>query len=172
MTKNLTRPWFEYILKEQKIKEERGTAVMEKQFEVLLIDDNTADIELTKEAFAENEINIGFHFVMNAEKAMLFLKKEGEYVYAPKPDIILLDINIPGKSGLEFLNEIKSGEEFRHIPVIMLTSSGAEKDIRESYKLHANCYITKPAEFEEFLRIIRLIKEFWFETVKMQDDNA
>ncbi|MFP4466189.1 MAG: response regulator [Candidatus Goldiibacteriota bacterium] len=144
----------------------------EKKFEILLVDDNTADIELTKEVLEESGINTVFHAFTGAEKAMRFLKKQGEYGCVPEPDIIMIDINIPGENGLDLLEKIKTDETIKHIPVFMLTASEEKKDINRAYKLHANCYITKPAGFEEFLKIVKRIKEFWFETIKLPGENV
>lgn len=133
---------------------------------ILLVEDNPADVLLTKESFEKvrvfNELNI----VENGIDAMSFLLKNGNFSNAPTPDLILLDLNLPGKSGMEILEDIKSREELKSIPVVILTSSEEEEDILKSYKLHASAYVTKPINLEGFGKIVSGIEGFWFSIVR------
>jgi CheY-like chemotaxis protein len=138
-----------------------------KSFEILLVEDSPSDIFLTREAFqVVRDINC-VHAVHDGVEALAFLRREGKYSEAPRPDIILLDLNMPRKDGRELLAEIKHDENLQSIPVIVLTSSSAEQDIRNAYSLHANCYITKPADFDRFKEVIRAIDNFWFLNVTL-----
>lgn len=138
-----------------------------KPVDILLIEDNPGDIFLTKKAFKSCKMSNRLFVVEDGEKAISFLKKEGEFKDAVTPDIILLDLNLPGKDGREILTEIKDDEEMKKIPVIILTSSEAEIDILTTYKLHANSYIVKPVDFAKFLDIVTTIENFWFSIVKL-----
>ena len=138
-----------------------------KSVDILLIEDNPGDIFLTKKAFKSCKLSNRLFVAEDGEKAISFLKKEGEYKDAVTPDIILLDLNLPGKDGREILAEIKEDEDLKSIPVIILTSSDAEKDILTTYKLHANSYIVKPVDFTKFLEIVSSIENFWFTIVKL-----
>ncbi len=140
---------------------------MVRPIEILLADDSYEDIELTQEALNWNGISSILHTVENGEECLQFLRKVGPYKDTPVPDILLLDLNMPKKGGREVLYEIKSDENLMHIPVIVLTTSKAEKDIIESYNNHANCFITKPVDFDSFVSVIREIEQFWFKTVKL-----
>ncbi len=137
------------------------------QVEILLVEDNPGDVRLTIEALKEgkvaNQINVAFDGI----EAMAFLHREGNYANAPKPDLILLDLNLPKKNGREVLAEIKMDPDLRYIPVVILTSSQAEKDIITTYNLYANCYITKPVDFDQFINVVRSIEDFWFTVVKL-----
>lgn len=135
--------------------------------EILLIEDNMADVRLTKEVLKDSKVRNNLHFVMDGVEAVSFLRKEGKYQDAPKPDLILLDLNLPKKDGREVLEEIKNDEILRRIPVVVLTTSKAEQDILRSYNLHANCYITKPVDLEQFITVVKSIEEFWFTIVKL-----
>lgn len=135
--------------------------------EILLIEDNPGDIRLTEEAFKEGKIRNNLRVVTNGVKAISFLRKEGKYKKAVRPDLILLDLNLPKKDGREVLAEIKNDKNLRRIPVVVLTTSKAEEDIVRSYDLHANSYITKPVDMDDFIGIVRSIEEFWFNIVKL-----
>ena len=135
--------------------------------EILLVEDNPGDVDLTIEALREGKVCNHLSTVEDGVEAMAFLKQEGIYRDAPRPDLILLDLNLPRKDGRETLTEIKRSPDLCDIPVVILTTSEAEKDITESYKLHANCYIKKPVDFEQFIQIVRSIENFWFVIVKL-----
>lgn len=130
---------------------------------ILLVEDNEGDILLTLDAFEESKFKTQVSVARNGQEALDFLKKQGEYSDAPKPDLILLDINIPIFSGHEVLVEIKQDEKFKEIPVIMLTTSSNEKDIKKAYSNHCNSYIQKPLEMDEFMQSILKIEEFWLQ---------
>lgn len=134
---------------------------------ILLVEDNEGDILLTREAFDERKIINKFSVAKNGREAVDFLFKRGAYSGAETPDLVLLDINLPVKSGLEVLREIKSSAETAEIPVIMLTTSSRDKDISQAYKNHANSYITKPLEMREFLNAVLKIEEYWLRLVKL-----
>ncbi len=142
-----------------------------KEVHILLVEDNEGDIVLTLEAFEESKILNKFSVVRNGKDALDFLFKQAPYEDAKEPDIILLDINLPLKSGIEVLQEVKNDDRVRHIPVIMLTTSSAEKDISLSYKHHANCYITKPVEVFKFLEAVNAIEHFWLQIVTLDGKN-
>ena len=134
---------------------------------ILLIEDNPGDIRLTQEVLKEGKIRNILSVVMDGEEALLFLKKEGIYTNSATPDIILLDINLPKKDGREVLAEIKSDKNLMLIPVIVLTTSSAEQDILNMYTHHANCYIMKPVDFNQFIEVIKSIENFWLTIVKL-----
>jgi CheY-like chemotaxis protein len=138
-----------------------------KPIHILLVEDNEGDIVLTREALEESRIINELSVVRNGKEALDFVFRRGAYQDALPPDLILLDINLPMRNGLEVLREIKENEQVRHIPVIMLTTSSAEKDITTSYQHHANCYITKPVEITRFLEAIAGIEYFWLNIVKL-----
>jgi chemotaxis family two-component system response regulator Rcp1 len=137
--------------------------------DILLIEDNPGDILLTKEAFSECNGSHNFETVNDGIEAMKYLRKEGKYKIAPKPDLILLDLNLPRKDGREVLYEIKKDNDLKSIPVIILSTSKNEKDIHKTYELNANCYISKPVELEYFFKIISKLNHFWFKTVKLPE---
>jgi len=137
--------------------------------DILLVEDNPGDIQLTKEALAETKILTNLFITENGLEAVNFLFKKNQYQNAPRPDIIILDLNLPIKDGREVLDIIKQDESLKRIPVVILTSSKAEEDIVRSYNLHANCYITKPLDFEQFIQIVQNIEQFWFTVVKLPD---
>ncbi len=139
--------------------------------EILLVEDNPGDVRLTQEALKEAKVRNNLYVVGDGEKALAFLHQEGEFKDAPRPDIILLDLNLPKKNGQEVLAEIKSDPSLRRIPVVILTTSKAEEDILRSYDLHANCYITKPVDFEQFIKVVQSIEEFWLTVVKLPDGD-
>jgi two-component system, chemotaxis family, response regulator Rcp1 len=138
-----------------------------KEIEVLLVEDNPGDIQLTKEAFVEGKVHNNLNVVMDGVEAMAFLRKEGKYRDAPRPDLILLDLNLPKMDGREVLAEIKKDEKLMTIPVVILTTSGAEEDIIKTYHLHANCYITKPVDLNQFINVVQSIENFWLTMVKL-----
>lgn len=135
--------------------------------EILLVEDNMADIRLTKEILKDSKVRNNLHFVMDGVEAISFLRKEGQYSDAPKPDLVLLDLNLPKKDGREVLEEIKNDENLKRIPIVVLTTSKAEQDILKTYNLHANCYITKPVDLDQFITVVKSIEEFWFTIVKL-----
>jgi CheY-like chemotaxis protein len=138
-----------------------------KPVEILLVEDNEGDVVLIEEVFEESKIKNSLHVAEDGEEAMLYLHGEGKFSGSPRPDIILLDLNLPNKDGREVLREIKEDENLHNIPVIVLTTSNAEKDILRAYELHANAYITKPLDFDQFLNVVGSIVNFWLEVVKL-----
>jgi two-component system, chemotaxis family, response regulator Rcp1 len=139
----------------------------ERPIEVLLVEDSPADVRLTREAFKDAKMHIGLHVVSDGVEAMAFLDREEEYANAPRPDLILLDLNLPKKSGREVLEEIKENPLLKTIPVVILTTSSSEDDIMRSYFLHANCYISKPVNLEGFLKVVKSIESFWLTVVEL-----
>jgi chemotaxis family two-component system response regulator Rcp1 len=135
--------------------------------DILLVEDNPGDVRLTIEALKEDKLQNNLHVVKDGIEAMAFLCQEGEYADAPRPDLILLDLNLPKKDGREVLEEIKADESLKRIPVVILTTSQAEEDILKTYDLHANCYITKPVNLDQFIKVVRSIEEFWLTIVKL-----
>ncbi|MGJ5631012.1 response regulator [Nostoc edaphicum CCNP1411] len=141
------------------------TAIM--PIEVLLVEDNPGDAQLTRIALEDSKISIHLNVVEDGVEAMAFLRKQDKYAKAAHPDIILLDLNLPRKDGREVLAEIKGDENLKRIPVVVLTTSQAEEDILKAYNLSANCYITKPVDFDQFVKIVQSIENFWFAIVKL-----
>jgi len=135
--------------------------------EILLVEDNPGDARLAKEALKESKMRNNLHHVVDGVEAMAFLKKEGKYKDMPTPDLLLLDLNLPKKDGREVLAEIKADKELRRIPVVILTTSKAEADILKTYDLHANCYINKPLDLNQFMIVIKSIEDFWLSIVKL-----
>lgn len=135
--------------------------------EILLVEDSPSDAFLTTEALKESKRSIQVHTVQDGVEALAFLRREPPHTNAPRPDLILLDLNLPRKDGREVLAEIKADSRLGCIPVIVLTSSGAEQDIAHAYRLHANCYLLKPADFSNFKNIVRLLDEFWLRVVRL-----
>ena len=135
--------------------------------EILLVEDNEGDIGLVEEVFQEGRINYNLSVAEDGEEAMMFLRNEGQFANATRPDLILLDLNLPGKDGREVLKEVKEDDDLKKIPVVVLTTSKAEEDILKSYDLHANSYITKPVDFNQFMNVIKSIESFWLEVVKL-----
>lgn len=135
--------------------------------EILMVEDNPGDVRLVREALKEYKLRNNLHAVHDGVEAMAFLRQKGQYAGAPRPDLILLDLNLPQKDGREVLAEIKSDPDLRRIPVVVLTSSQAEQDILKAYDLNANCYITKPVDLDRFIEIVRAIDEFWLTIVKL-----
>lgn len=135
--------------------------------EILLVEDNPGDARLTREALRDGKVRNNLSVVVDGVEAMAFLRREGPYAGAQRPDLILLDLNLPRKSGREVLAEVKSDPELARIPVVVLTTSKADEDVAKAYEYHANCYITKPVDFEEFNTVVRSIEEFWFTIVRL-----
>jgi len=135
--------------------------------EILLVEDSPADVRLAQEAMKEAKVLNNLSVVDDGIKAMQFLRKEAPYAKAPRPELILLDLNLPRKDGREVLGEIKSDPELRRIPVVVLTTSHAEGDILRAYNLHCNCYITKPVDFQQFLLVVKSIEDFWLTVVRL-----
>ncbi|MBO2449118.1 response regulator [Actinomadura barringtoniae] len=135
--------------------------------EVLLVEDDPGDVLLTTEAFEHNKVKNNLHVVNDGEQAMAFLRREDKYADSPRPDLILLDLNLPRKDGREVLEEIKGDAELRSVPVVVLTTSEADEDILRSYNLHANAYVTKPVDFDQFIQVVRQIDDFFVTVVKL-----
>jgi len=135
--------------------------------EILMVEDNLGDVRLTQEALSEGKVRNHLYVVADGVEAMAFLRREGQHAHAPQPDLILLDLNLPKKSGPEVLAEIKADPELRRIPVVILTVSKAEEDVLKSYNLHANCYITKPVNLDQFLEVVKSIEDFWLTVVML-----
>ena len=135
--------------------------------DILLVEDNPADVRLTEEAMRDSKILNRMNVVHDGVEALAYLRREGKYSNATRPDLILLDLNLPKKDGRELLSDIKNDDGLKSIPVVVLTTSDAHTDIVKSYDLHANCYITKPVELEKFMQIVRVIENFWFGIVKL-----
>jgi len=143
-----------------------------KMVEILLVEDSLGDIRLTQEAFKESKLNSNVNVVRNGVEALAFLRREEQYIDAPRPDLILLDLNMPTMDGYETLAEIKADPDLRRIPVVILTISDAEDDIRKTYDLHANCYVTKPVDLDQFTNVLKSIEDFWLTIVKLPSDGA
>ncbi len=135
--------------------------------EILMVEDNAGDIRLMQESLKESKLINRVHVTNNGEEALAFLRREGSYAKVPRPDLILLDLNLPKKDGRETLAEIKADDQLKRIPVVILTTSRAEQDIFYAYDLHANCYITKPVDLDQFMTVVKEIEEFWFAIVKL-----
>jgi chemotaxis family two-component system response regulator Rcp1 len=135
--------------------------------EILMVEDNPGDIRLTIEALKEGKVRNNLHTVGDGVEAMAFLRRQGRYAEVPRPDLVLLDLNLPKKTGREVLEEIKNDPDLRRIPVVILTVSQAEQDIVKSYNLHANCYITKPVDLDRFIEVVKSIENFWLTVVML-----
>jgi CheY-like chemotaxis protein len=135
--------------------------------QVLLVEDNVGDVRLTREALRDAKVRNNLHVVPDGVEAMAFLRRQGRYAGVPRPDLVLLDLNLPKKGGLEVLDEIKTDDALQHIPVVILTTSQAEQDIVQSYRRRANAYVTKPVNLEQFLKVVGAIEQFWLEVVKL-----
>jgi len=142
-----------------------------KLIDILIVEDNSGDARLIKEVLNDNKIFGSLHLAKDGVEAMEFLRNEGQFKNAFKPDLIILDLNLPRKDGREVLAEIKTDEALKHIPVVIMTISQAEEDILKSYNLHANCYITKPIDLNQFIKIVKSIEDFWFTIVKLPPKN-
>ncbi len=142
-----------------------------KMIEILLIEDNPGDVRLTKEALKECKIANKLHVALDGIEAIDFLYKKGKFNNSPRPDVILLDLNLPKKDGREVLAEIKQDKDLRRIPVVVLTTSKSQEDIIKTYNLHANCYISKPIGMVQFIKVVKSIGDFWFSIVKLPPDG-
>lgn len=138
-----------------------------KMVDILLVEDNEGDARLAMEAMRDSKIRNKMHHVSDGEEAMAFLHKEGKYTNVSRPDLVLLDLNLPKKDGRQVLAEIKEDDELKRIPVVILTVSSAEEDILKMYNLHANCYITKPIDLSQFMKVVHSIEDFWLTIVKL-----
>ncbi len=138
-----------------------------KAVEILLVEDNPGDVRLTVEALKESKLLNNLNVVEDGIDAMEYLKKDGKYKNYPRPDLILLDLNLPKKDGREVLAEIKKDDKIKNIPVVILTTSQADEDIIKTYNLHANCYVNKPVDMEQFLKVVKSIGDFWFTIVRL-----
>ena len=138
-----------------------------KPIEILLVEDNPGDVRLTKEALNEGKVLNKLHVVEDGVEALAFLNREGRYADVSRPELILLDLNLPKKDGRDVLAEIKANGDLRRIPVVVLTTSDSEEDILKSYDLNANCYITKPVDLDQFISVVKSINEFWLSIVKL-----
>jgi two-component system, chemotaxis family, response regulator Rcp1 len=136
-------------------------------FEILLVEDSPGDVRLTREALKDAKMYINLHVASDGIEALAFLNREGEYADVPRPDLILLDLNLPRKDGRQVLEEIKENPALMTIPIVILTTSASEEDILRSYQLHANCYITKPVDLDGFLKVVKSIDNFWLSIVKL-----
>jgi chemotaxis family two-component system response regulator Rcp1 len=139
--------------------------------EILLVEDNPGDVRLTREALKDGKIVNNLHVAEDGVDALAFLRREGKYHNAVRPELILLDLNLPKKDGREVLAEIKADKELKRIPVVILTSSAAEQDIVKSYNLHANCYVTKPVDLDQFINVVKSIEHFWLTVVKLPPES-
>jgi two-component system response regulator len=140
--------------------------------EILLVEDSPSDVLMTRDALKGAKISNNLHVVEDGEDAMMFLRREGEYAMAPRPHLVLLDLNLPRKTGREVLAEVKGDSDLKLIPVVVLTTSKAEVDVLAAYGLHANCYVTKPVDFQSFVSIIASIERFWFTVVTLPDETG
>jgi CheY-like chemotaxis protein len=135
--------------------------------EILLVEDNPGDVRLTQEALREGKARNNLSVAADGVEALAFLRREGPYADAPRPDLVLLDLNLPKKDGREVLAEIKADDDLRTIPVVILTTSKADEDIVRSYNLHANCYVTKPVDLDQFITVVKSIEDFWLTIVAL-----
>jgi CheY-like chemotaxis protein len=145
---------------------------MTTKINILLVEDSRADARLIEEVFREEKISVDINVVRNGEEAMAYMRKESAYKTALRPDLILLDLNMPKKDGREVLAELKADDSFQSIPVVILTTSQAEEDVLKSYKLQASCYVTKPIDLDKFIKIIRSLDDFWFSAVKFPENSV
>jgi chemotaxis family two-component system response regulator Rcp1 len=138
--------------------------------EVLLVEDSLGDVRLTREALKDAKMHISLNVVSDGIEAMAYLRREKDYAETPRPDLILLDLNLPKKDGREVLKEIKESDAFKSIPVVILTTSASRVDVERSYELHANCYISKPVDLQGFIKVVQSIDNFWLSVVKLPSD--
>jgi CheY-like chemotaxis protein len=138
-----------------------------KVIEILLVEDNPGDVRLTREALADAKVRNNLHVVNDGHEALKFLRQEDEYARSPRPDLVLLDLNLPGKNGMEVLAEIKADDTLRATPVVILTTSEAEEDVVKAYNLNANCYVAKPLDLDQFVKVVNAIESFWLTIVKL-----
>jgi two-component system, chemotaxis family, response regulator Rcp1 len=142
-----------------------------KPIELLLVEDSEPDVRLTKEALVEAKVKNRLWVVEDGVEALEFLRRQGRYADAPRPDLILLDLNLPRKDGRQVLKEIKDDDSLRRIPVVVLTTSKSEEDVLRAYNLHANCYITKPVDFNRFMDVVKSIQDFWLTVVTLPEER-
>jgi len=140
--------------------------------EILLVEDNPGDARLATESLKESKLRNNLHHVEDGVEAMAFLRQEGQYADKPRPDLVLLDLNLPRKDGREVLAEVKSDDDLKRIPVVILTVSSDEQDILDTYNFHANCYITKPIDLGQFMKVVQSIEDFWLSIVKLPPSGA
>jgi CheY-like chemotaxis protein len=140
--------------------------------EILLVEDDAGDIDLTKEALEESKLQVNLNIVRDGVEAIAYLRREGEYTQATRPDLILLDLNLPRLNGHEVLQEIKNDDKLKAIPIVVLSTSDTHEDIRSSYNLGANCYIKKTLDMDKFIEIVRSIENFWFSIVQLPHQNS
>lgn len=141
--------------------------MMVRPIQVLMVEDNPDDVDLTREALKDAKVHCDMHVVEDGVEALDFLRRQGRYGAAVRPDIILLDLNLPRRDGREVLTEIKTDGNLLSIPVVVITTSAAEEDILRAYNNHVNCYITKPVDFDQFVKVVKSIEDFWFTVVKL-----
>ncbi len=149
-----------------------NSQIAERPMEILLVDDNPGDVRLTAEALKDGEVENRLHTAKDGMEAIAFLRRKGRYTDAPRPDLILLDLNMPRMNGRQVLAEIKEDSALRHIPVVILTGSREMDDIVNTYDLHANCYVTKPIDFEQFTMMVKSITDFWLTIVKLPSEAS
>jgi two-component system, chemotaxis family, response regulator Rcp1 len=147
------------------------TIELGKPIDILLVEDSAGDARLALEALKESKVNNNLYHVWDGQEAMEFLRREGQYADAPRPDLILLDLNLPRKDGREVLADVKNDDNLKQIPVVILTVSQEETDILKTYALHANCYISKPLDLEQFARVVRSIEDFWLTIVRLPPNS-
>jgi two-component system, chemotaxis family, response regulator Rcp1 len=140
--------------------------------DILLVEDNPGDVMLVEEVLSDSKVRNRLHVVSDGEQAMEFVRRQGKHAGAPRPDLILLDLNLPKKGGREVLREVKTHPDLKTIPVVVLSSSKSDDDVVNSYELHANAYILKPVDFHQFMKVMRAIEDFWFITVKLPPRRA
>jgi CheY-like chemotaxis protein len=145
-----------------------GTTI--RPVEILLVEDSPSDADLTEEALSDGKVLNHLHWVEDGVEALAFLRRQGKYTKAPRPDLILLDLNLPKKDGREVLAQIKADPSLKRIPVVILSTSAAERDILRTYELNANCYVSKPIDLEQFISVVKLIEEFWLALVKLPSE--
>ena len=148
------------------------TTEMVHPIEILLVEDNPGDARLAKEALKESKLKNNLYIADDGVEAMDFLNKKGKYKDMPRPDLVILDLNLPRKDGREVLNEIKTDDNLKRIPVVILTISKAEEDILKSYNLHANCFISKPIDLDQFIKVVKSIEDFWLTIVKLPNGKG
>lgn len=149
-----------------------GNTIWGRPVEILLVEDNPGDVRLTKEALKEGKVKNSLHVVGDGIEALACLRQEGEFANAIRPDLVLLDLNLPRMDGRELLEIIKVDDDLKRIPVVILTTSKAEEDIIKTYNLHANCYITKPVDLDQFIKVVKTIEDFWMTIVKLPPNGA
>lgn len=143
------------------------TTDLDRVIDILLVEDNPADIRLTQEAFKETRLRCKLHIARDGAEALDFLRQNGRFATAPRPDMILLDLNLPKKDGREVLAEVKNEPQFKRIPIVVLTTSSAEDDVRHTYDHHANCFITKPTGLDDFVDVVKKVEEFWLRIARL-----